>query len=129
VDAAAPDREDARRESERELQHAHPKKAPGDVVTEFVDRDDQREHHQEERDREWVLDEELDESAHQATAAGVPRDARTEASMWRTSSSSGSRECLARAPSSAPRRRRAAMSVNGISPPRNRSTASSSAAD
>src|SRR5205807_3615059 len=129
IDPTAPDRDDARWEPEGELEHAHAQQARRDVVTELVDRDDQGEHHEEERDREWVLREELDEPAHQATTAGAASEARTEASMEMISSRSGSRDRFARAPSSAPRRSSCAMSVKGISPRRKRSTATSSAAD
>src|SRR5206468_2124889 len=114
---------------EGELEHAHAEQARREVVPELVHGDDRREHHEEERDGEGVLREELDETAHQATASVAASEARTDASMAMTSSSSGSRDCFAFAPSSAPRRRSGAISVNGMSPARNRSTATSSAAE
>src|SRR5436309_2016362 len=78
------------REPERELEHARAEEAPGDVVPELVDGDDEREHHEEERDRERILSEELDEPAHQAPAAAAARDARTDASIAMISRRSGS---------------------------------------
>src|SRR5216683_30216 len=129
VDPTPTNCRDARRKAEGELEDAHAEQTRGDVVTELVHRDDRGEHDEKERNREGVLREELDDPAHQATTAGVPRAARTAASIAMISSRSGSRDRFTRAPCSAPRRRSAAMSVKAISPCRNRSTASSSAAE
>src|SRR2546429_2530318 len=81
VDPAVPDRERAWREAERELEDAHPKQPSGEVVTELVHGDDRGEHHDEERDRERRLLEELDEPAHQATTGSFSSARRTAASI------------------------------------------------
>ena len=96
------DREEPRRESKCELQDAHTQEPRGEVVTELVHGDDRGEHDEEERQRERVVLEVLEEPAHHATAGIFASAARTTASMATISSSSGSFERPCRAPTSAP---------------------------
>src|SRR5438270_2089146 len=122
---AAPDAGYPRWEPERELQDLHAQGASRGEVAELVDRDDEREHHDEDHGR---LDaaEDREDAGHARASAGCS-SRRTRASIRMISSSAGA--VPPPAATSVPRRRSPTMSVNLISPARNRVTATSSAAE
>src|SRR5205823_704169 len=122
---AAPDRGDARREAEGELEDLHAQEPRRGEVAELVDRDDQRERRDEQHEGLEVREDRQDARHARASAGWSSR--RTRSSIRMTSSRVGAGSSPA--PSSAPRRRTPAIAVKPISPARNRATASSSAAE